>query len=48
MKRSVFYLKNNMVEYMAVDESGFKLTSAEAILEKIWNNIYNIIIFYKK
>ena len=35
MKRSAFFIDNNILKHIAVDEAGFKDTSAEAIFAKI-------------
>lgn len=35
MKRSAFYIDNNILKYLAVDEAAFKETSAESVFAKI-------------
>lgn len=35
MKRSAFIIDDNVVSYIAIDESGFKDTSAESVYSKL-------------
>ena len=54
MKRAVFVIDKGVLTHFAVDESKFKDTSAEAVLNALWMNIniyfkirLNIIIYFK-
>lgn len=45
MKRSAFFIDNSVLKYVAVDEAGFKDTSAEEVFAKIWfKPLINFII----
>ena len=50
MKRAVFVIDKGVLTHFAVDESGFKDTSAEAVLNALWLNIniYNYVNLKKK